>query len=165
MTPISLPHTPNPEPNETATGFDVDSDTPKAPQSTLRLFLSSLLRRYRVSTIRLVVNEIRCFPLRISAILDDPLLRYGYTFHVHQWDDGIGSLDEESKYSRVCISRIQELQASHRWAGPIDLNLALYMHRKGALWVIHNYGNKTDNTQHNRPSENNTPLTGKDVSL
>ena len=164
LTPIHLPHTDNPKPDETANGFDVDWGTPSAPQSTLRRFLASLLRGYRLSTlIKLVVNEIRCFPLRIAAVLDDPLLRYGYTTHSYQWDDGIGNLDDESKYRHVCKSRIQELQASHPWAGPIDLNLALYMHRRGALWALHTYGNGIQNTQRIQSSENNTSDAVKDA--
>jgi hypothetical protein len=138
--------------DETANGYDVDWGTPNAPRSTWQRFLAFLYRGYRLSTLRLVVIEIRCFPLRIAAATKEPLLRYGNTFHSYQWDDGIGNLDEESKYRRACICRIQELQASHPWVGPIDLDLALYMHRKGALWALDTYGKRTQSTQQTQAS-------------
>jgi hypothetical protein len=143
-----------PPTDATATGFDVDRGTSSAPQSKFRLFLSSLLRLCRQSTLRLLALEIRYFPLHIQAIVDDSFVRFGNTFQCGQWDNCTGSCDEEHKYSRVCRYRTQELQASHRWVGPIDLDLALYMHRKGALWALHTYGIGRRSTEQIQPSKN-----------
>ncbi len=163
-TPIPLPQKSDSQPDATAKRFDVDWGTASVPRSKFWRFCSSLLRRYRQSTLRLLALEILCLPRRIRAIVNDPILRYGNTFQCGLWDDGIGNFQEERRYSHVCMGRIQELRASHPWVGPIDLDLALYMHRKGALWALHTYGKGTQSTQQIQPSANNTSATRKDAA-
>jgi hypothetical protein len=143
---------PEAQSDATARISDADWGISGARQSTLRRFLASLLRAYRQSTLRLLVLEILCFPLRIRATAKDEFLRYGNTSQCGRWDGGIGSFDEERRYSHVCMSRIQELQASHPWAAPIDLDLALYMHRKGAIRALSTYSKRTRSTEQIQPS-------------
>lgn len=107
-------------------------------------FWTSLLHSYHLSTLRLVALEIRAFPLRIAAVLKAESLRYGNTLSVASWDDGIGTYEEENRYARACMNRIQELRRDHRWATPLDLELASRMHRWGALWSLDNAPSGTE---------------------
>lgn len=114
---------------------------------------TSLLLWFRRSTLRVVVLEIRCFPLRMIACVTTPFLRHGTTIYAANRDRSMGSFDEERKYQRACTLHIQELQGNHPWVGPLDLEIVAQAHRQGALWVRDNYGIGIESTEQIQPSE------------
>lgn len=166
-TPLPQSNEPNSQPDAMATEFDVDWDTSSARRSKLQRFLTFLFFQYRQSTLRLVLFEIRSFPLRILAVSKSPTLRYGPTILAASWDHGIGNVCLENKYGRACMSRIQELQKDHHWLTSLDMEIAARMYRWGALWALDNVASctETHNTEQTQPSENDKSSTGKDASL
>lgn len=137
----------------TAKESHVQTGIVNALQAKLRKFPSFLLRAYRQSTLRLLVLEIRSFPLRILAIVRSSSLRYGSMILAANWDHGIGNIYLENRYSRSCIHHIRELQKDHRWLGPLDEEIAARMYRWGALWALDNLCKETHNTEQIQPSE------------
>ena len=113
-------------------------------RSKIHRWQVSLHRAYLRSTLRLVALEIRNFPLRIEAIRKHPSIRYGSTILAASWDRGIGNVYLENRYSRSCMSRIQELQKDHHWLGPLDEEIAARMYRWGALWALDNLASCTE---------------------
>ena len=88
--------------------------------------------------LRIVVLEIRSFPLRIVAAIRTPFLQLGNTLYSASRDRSMGTFEEERKYQRVCSASIKELRRNHPWVGPLDLEIAAQMHRQGALWAFDN---------------------------
>jgi hypothetical protein len=138
----------------TAKELNVQKGIANALQSKFQRYLFSLLQRFRQSTLRLVVLEILYFPRRIAAVITDPWLRYGNTLYVPSRDRSIGNLAEENTHSRACIYRIQELERTHRWVGPLDLEIAAQMHRQGALWALDTFGKGKQSTEQIQPFVN-----------
>jgi hypothetical protein len=98
----------------------------------------SLLQWYHRSTLRIVALEIRNFPLRIVATIRTPYLRLGNTLFSASRDRSMGNFEDENKYQHVCSASIKELRGNHPWVGPLDLEIAAQMHRRGALWAFDN---------------------------
>ena len=122
----------------TAKGSRVQRGIANVLRSKFRQLLASLLFWYRESTLRLVLFEIRSFPLRILAVSKSPTLRYGPTIFAANWDSCRWSVHLENKYGRACMSRIQELQKDHHWLTSLDMEIAARMYRWGALWSLDN---------------------------
>jgi hypothetical protein len=126
-------------------------------RSKFRRLVSSPLRWYRQSMLRIVVLEIQSFPLRIVAAINTPPLRLGRTLFDLRKDCSMGNFDEENRYERICSASIRELQGNHPWVGPLDLEIATQMHRQGALWAFDSpehlscHGNETHSTEQVQP--------------
>ena len=146
---------------QTAKESGVLRRTADAILSSAVRFRVSLGQFYLDSTLRLLVLEIRAFPLRILALRQFPLLRLGNTLSAVAWDQGIGNFGQENKYALACMSRIQELRRTHPWVTPLDLEIASHMHRWGAIWYRDNFqsGIETRDTESVNQSQSlSTPV-------
>jgi hypothetical protein len=131
-------------PDATAKELRVQRGIVNFLRSKFQRLLPSLLFGYRESTLRLVLSEIRSFPLRILAVRQSPTLRYGPTILAANWDSCTWSVHLENKYGRACMSRIQELQKDHHWLTSLDMEIAARMYRWGALWALDNMASCTE---------------------
>jgi hypothetical protein len=98
---------------------------------SLRAVLFRIRYHWSGSTFRLVAGEFRRFPLRIAAILSDPLLRLGPAIPDDPRQHGQMSLAEESKYKFACNSDIVRLSRAHKWMGPLDTQIAAKAYQEG----------------------------------
>ena len=94
-----------------------------------------LLRRWKCSTARIVADEIRRFPRRISAILQDATLRAGNRPIVeHPWDEDWFPWTPSDKYLTDSTQDMQELLKEAPWAGNLDWAFAAKAYRLGGAW-------------------------------
>lgn len=131
----------------TATGSHARWRTADVLRSRVRTAPAYLLRWFHRSTLRLVVLEIRSFPLRIPAALKTHWLRFGCSLY-DPVRGSMGSFEEENRYSRACSSHLRELRRDHPWVTPLDEELASRSHQAGAIWAIRNFGKEMKDTEH-----------------
>lgn len=141
----SISHTPI---ASTAKESDVRRGILGVLRSKIRRLRVSLRQAYLQSKLRRVVLEARSFPLRILAIVRSSSLRYGPTILGADWDDGIGDVYLENRYSRACMSRIQELEKNHQWMTAIDQEICARMYRWEALWYRDNLASSSCKETH-----------------
>lgn len=102
-----------------------------------------LVRRWKGSTARIVADEIRRSPRRISAILQDTTLRAGALPIVpHPWDEDWFPWNPNDKYLVDSTSDMRELLRKAPWAGPLDWALAAKAYRLGGAWSYRNCSEK-----------------------
>jgi len=106
------------------------------PSSTLphwlRAGLLEVRRWWLGSRFRLVGDEFRRFPLRIAAMLNDPLLRFGPAIPSDPRRTDQMNLLEQSKLLFACNDDIGALQQAHKWTGPLDAQIAAKAYQAGA---------------------------------
>ena len=99
----------------------------------------ALVRRWKGSTARIVADEIRRFPRRISAILQDTTLRAGDRPIVdHPWDEDWFPWNPSDKYLTDSTQDMQELLKEAPWAGNLDWAFAAKAYRLGGAWSYRN---------------------------
>lgn len=114
----------------------VPSGTAKFPILKLQ---DVLVRRWKGSTARIVADEIRRLPRRISAILQDTTLRAGDRPIVeHPWDEDWFPWNPSDKYLTDSTQDMQELLKEAPWAGNLDWALAAKAYRLGGAWSYRN---------------------------
>lgn len=118
--------------------WDVPPGTASSPRAKFLYRLGAPQRLWQHSIFRIVVQEIRGFHRRISAVLRTPHLRFGYCLLSCSADDSTGSFVEESEFVRACRIGMQQLQANHHWVGVLDLEIASQAYRAGANWATRN---------------------------
>src|SRR5208282_2863431 len=106
------------------------------PMSKYRHTLSVARQSWCQSRLRIVVEEVRNFPLRIAAFLRNPTLASGATVppcpsRFQDW--GYFFLGPNS-YLNTCTRDMRELQKENSWMGMGDVQLALQAWRRGVEW-------------------------------
>jgi hypothetical protein len=110
--------------------------TAKFPIPKLRVVL---VRWWKGSTVRIVADEIRRFPRRISAILQDATLRAGDRPIVeHPWDEDWFPWNPSDKYLADSTQDMQGLLEEAPWAGNLDWAFAAKAYRLGGAWSCRN---------------------------
>lgn len=161
--PTRLPHTSTPS---TAKRTNVLRGIGNALRSIPSHVQTSLVPWFYHSLLRVLALEILHFPLRMSECVTNPdVERGGVTIWCARRDRTVGNWDRESKYQSACTQYIRELQEKFPWVGALDQNIVAQGHRAGALWMLDTLGNEIHSIQQIQSSENNNPLSGKDVSL
>ncbi len=118
--------------------WDVRPGSASSPRAKFSYRLCAPLRWWQRSTCRIVAQEIGALPRRILAVLHMPHLRFGHSLLSCSGSRGTGSFVAESEFVRACRIGMQQLQASHRWAGVLDLEIAAQAYRAGSDWATHN---------------------------
>jgi hypothetical protein len=115
--------------------WNVPPGTASSPRAKFLYRLGAPQRWWQDSRLRIAAQEIRAFPQRISVALRTPHLRFGYCLLSCSEDRSTGTLREVSEFVRACSSDMRRLQANHRWAGVLDLEIAAQSYRAGADWA------------------------------
>ena len=115
--------------------WDVPAGTASSPRAKFLYRLGAPLRWWQHSRFRIVAQEIRAFPRRISAVLRTPHLRFGYCLLSCSESRNTGNFVAESEFVHACKTDMRQLQANHRWAGVLDLEIAAQAYRAGAGWA------------------------------
>ena len=128
-------------------GLDVRSDTSLRPNPKSRAVLVYLRRWWGYSQARIMLEELRNFPRRISAIRKTSHLRSGPELPLSPWGHSLETFPQVSSFLRACNEDIQRLRTENPWAGRLEVQMAAQAFQFGARWALCNSGSKTDSAE------------------
>lgn len=118
-----------------------------SPTAKFLYRLNAPCRWWNRSTGRIVVREIRSFPLRIQAYLREPFLRCAVPMPMPDpdlCDSGPVFGGARNTYVETCNEDMQTLLRKYRWATPLDQRMASEAYQRGANWGARNHRNESE---------------------
>jgi hypothetical protein len=119
---------------------------PKVERSKFPSLSAYLQAIWLASSLRTVGREFCMFPLRIAALLSNPMLRQG-SFPIDRPLDFGSSRTAflaECECQQHCMRHIQQLQAKYRWMGPLEMRMAYEAEFVGAMLGYRSVGSESD---------------------